>query len=335
MFAVMMFFVSFIVLLLLRRLILLINPFSYIPRLRFIASLIDVVLYLLTFVVATLTLMVTLYIAGEILALAFVVIVLMGIIWALKETLPMFVEQIKLLLGYGPVRQGERVLYAGIPWQVESIGIYSYLSNALLTGGKVRLPIRDLIDMRSRPYDKNERWFPCQEGDYILINHTKWRKVIQQTAESIKFEWFGMEETMPTAQFLAQKIFNLSNTSFWVGINLHIAYEHRLEIMPDIISQFTELLETEFKQLPYGNSLLQPWIAFAGMNDTSLSLMAWVQLKSEAAAYYEDAKLDLTKISLQAANHYAWEIKRFHTIQQRDTQPDISIQSPLPLGAEG
>ncbi|MCK5728983.1 MAG: hypothetical protein KAH08_07140 [Methylococcales bacterium] len=36
----------------------------------------------------------------------------------------------------------------------------------------MRLPIKALIDMCSRPYDaEKENLFPCKEGDFILLGH--------------------------------------------------------------------------------------------------------------------------------------------------------------------
>lgn len=323
MFAIMMFFVSIIVLLLLRRLITLINPFSYIPKLRFISSLIDVSMYLLTFVIATLTLMVSLYMAGEVLALAIVVIILLGLVWAVREALPKFLGQIKLLLGYGPVRQGERVIYEGIAYLVDSIGIYSYLKNPLLTGGTIRLPIKDLLEMHSRPYDEEkETWFPCKEGDAIIMRDTgAWRIVSIQTPQRITLDWYGAPETLPTSTFLGKQILNLSKGPFWSGITLYIDYQHRHETLGEINDKLTAFVDEQFKALPFfGENLIATWITFGEMNDTSLGYWVWAQMKPEAGLKYSAINLNLTQICLAAANKYGWEIKRFHALNHQIPQ---------------
>ncbi|MDM8545650.1 AAA family ATPase [Candidatus Venteria ishoeyi] len=322
-FAVLIFFLTFIGMLLLRRLILLINPFNYIPKLHFIASLLDVALYLLSFIVATLVLMVSLYAAGEILALAIVTLILFGMAWAVRSALPKFVEQIKLLLGYGPVRQGERIIHEGIAWRVESIGIYSYLKNPLLTGGTLRLPVKDLIDMRSRPYDEEkETWFPCREEDYIVFVESKvWRKVAILTPQRITFDWYGVPETMPTTEFLEQRLLNLSRGPFWVGINFEIAYKHRHEILDKVLGQLETFLGEEFKSLPFfGERFLYPWVDVAGFTEASVTAMVWVQLESSAAEKYPSIAINMRRICLKAANTYDWEIKRFYAIEQE--KPD-------------
>ncbi|GEM_PF-1527299 len=303
-------------LLIFRRLVQLINPFSYLPKFRFIANMIDVFLYFMTFIISILAMLVYLFATGEVLVMGLIVIILFGLGWTLRNALPIFVEQIKLLLGYGTVRQGERVIHNNIAWRVESIGIYSYLHNPLLTGGTVRLPIKDLIDLRSRKSGEGESWFPCKEGDYILLNQKDWRKVITQTPQRIKLGHLSMEETMPAEEFLRQKIINLSDTPFWVSANLYIAYDHRLKVVDEITAQMVAFLEQEFKQLPFGDLLLLPWVKFAEMTNTSLGLWVMVQVSAEAAAKYNVIKLNLTQICLKAANEYGWEIRRFNFIQQ-------------------
>lgn len=321
------FFATFFILMFIRRFILLINPFSYIPKLRFIANIIDVILYLLTFVIAALVLMVSLFAAGEVLALALVVIILFGMAWAMRNTLPNFIEQIKLLLGFGPVREGEKVIYDGIAWEVDSIGIYSYFKNPLLIGGEIRLPLRDLIDLRSRPFDEQgEELFPCKMGDYLLLDQANYRRVLRQGTQFITFDVLGMEETMPTDEFLEKNITNLSKTPFWVMSTLHIAYRHRFEVIDEIIPKLAKYLEEEFKKTPFGEHLILVWVGYAGLSDTSINLLTWLQMKSEAAEKYNPISVNLNKICLNAANKYEIELVRFHAIQQHrlETPPEIS-----------
>ena len=239
-----------------------------------------------------------------------------GIIWGAKNTLPEFAEQIKLLLGFGPVRQGERVLINGIPYRVEMMGVYSYLKNPLLTGGTLRLPLKDLVGMRSRPYDEKEPWFPCKEGDYVLIDGlSTWRQVKLQTPEETVFNWFEMEESMPTSSFMGRKIFNISATPFWAGINFSIAYKHRFEALGDLRDKLSKFVEEEIKKQPYGEHILYPWVDLAGFgDDSSLTFMVWVQAAPEAAHKYGAMSLDLTHIALNAANKYGWEIIRFKPV---------------------
>lgn len=312
--AIGLFFATFIGLFLLRRLVMLVNPLTYIPRFRFISNLIDVFLYTLTFTIAVLVLMFSLYVAGEILVLGVVAIMLLGMIWALRSAIPKYFEQIKLMVGIGPVRQGEKVIYNGIGWRVDSIGIYCYLRNPALTPGELRLPIKDLIDMRSRPYDEDEKWFPSQEGDYVLIDGKNYRQIVKQTPENIIVKVMGGEVIMPTKSYLSSDISNLSAAPFYHGTSLFIAYEHRYELLEQIVDQLREHVDNGIKASPFGESALYVFVEFASFTDKSLEIWAWLQSKSEVAGRYVGIKLTLEKLCLEAANKYGWQILRFNPI---------------------
>ncbi|XCN71932.1 MAG: hypothetical protein Q3M24_16710 [Candidatus Electrothrix aestuarii] len=289
-----------------------ISPLHRSPKYMFWANLVDVMLYGLALLVATGALIAVLFTSGDWLILAIVMLLVLGGIWGARNTLPHFVEQIKLLLGFGPVRQGEKVMIDGIPYRVEMMGVYSYLNNPLLTGGTLRLPLKDLVGMRSRPYDENEPWFPCKEGDCVLIdNLSTWRKVIRQTPQVVEFDWFDMLETMPTSSFMGRKIFNISAAPFWAGINFSIAYKHRFEVLGDLRDKLSKFVEEKIKEQPYGKHVLYPWVDLAGLADSSLTFMIWVQVAPEAADKYGAMSLHLNQIALEAANKYGWDILQY------------------------
>ncbi|MDM8554137.1 mechanosensitive ion channel [Desulfococcaceae bacterium HSG7] len=318
--AIAAFFLIYLMCSILRHLLMIINPFNYIAKYKFLASFVDVLLYFFTFIASTTAMVLVLYIRGDWLVLAIVIIMLSGIGWAMKNTLPQFTEQIKLILNIGPIRLQEKVLYDGVPYRVESIGIYSYLKNPLLTGGTLRLPLKDLIGMRSRSWGKNEPWFPCKEGDYVLINGSTWRHVILQTPQIVKFEWFEMYESMPTDTFMSQKIFNLSEAPYWVGFGFEVAYKHRFDILDEICQKLTLMTKEEVKKVSWSEFVINPWIDFENFGDSSLIITYWIQMKKEAASQYPTVKRALRKIALKAANKYDLEIIRFEHIHH--TNPD-------------
>ncbi|MCP4687096.1 MAG: hypothetical protein GY859_03540 [Desulfobacterales bacterium] len=307
------FILTFFLLYLFRKVIMLINPFRYIIRYRYIAYLVDTFLYVLTFVIAILAVVFVLYIRGDWLILGVIIIILAGVGWAMKNMLPQFIEQIKLIMNIGPVRLAERVIYNGIAWKVESIGIYCRLRNPLLTGGTLRLPLNDLIGMRSRPAKKNEPWFPCAEGDYVLINNKDRRQVLVQTPEVMEFSWYDMRETMPTSAFLNEKIFNLSAAPYWSGIMFYLAARHRLDALK-IGKILEKRTDEEMKQ--FGAQYLETWAEFCELTeDSALGFMVWVRMDKDAGALYSRVKMTITQTALTAANENNWDIVRFSHIQ--------------------
>ncbi|WPD21552.1 MAG: hypothetical protein SD837_15240 [Candidatus Electrothrix scaldis] len=294
-----------------------ISPLHRSPKYMFWANLVDVMLYGLALIVATGALIAVLFTSGDWLILAIVLLLVIGIIWGARNTLPQFVEQIKLLLGFGPVRQGEKVMVDGIPYRVEMMGVYSYLNNPLLTGGTLRLPLKDLVGMRSRPYDESEPWFPCKEGEVVLVNGNIMRKVLMITPQYVKLDWYGcdMDEYMPTSVFMNSTLLSLARP-FWVGITFRLSYQHRE--YQEIVDKLISFVREEAKKLPYAEHIIDienPWVELGSLDETSLSFLVWIQARPEIAAKYSGIKRTVTHICLRAANKYGWNILQLKPVE--------------------
>ena len=124
----------------------------------FTGRLIHLCFMLASFVGGVIAFLFTLYLANDWLLLAFALLFLFGLAWTGKNTIPQFFEQGKMILNLGTVRQNERIIYEGIPWEVQKVNLYTSLLNPALEGGKIRLPIRDLMDLHSRPNGEAELW---------------------------------------------------------------------------------------------------------------------------------------------------------------------------------
>ena len=102
-------------------------------------------------------------------------------ILALRHSLPLYVREARTLLNIGPVREGERVVYQGLPWKVTSLNVYCTLINPALSGGRLRLSLDEVATLHSRQYEEREAWLPTQEEDYVLLDDTTFGRVLQQT----------------------------------------------------------------------------------------------------------------------------------------------------------
>lgn len=69
------------------------------------------------------------YLRSDLLLLVLAILALVVLGLGLRQTLPRYLTEIRLLLDVGPVRTGERVIYNGVPLQVKSINVYSVLRN--------------------------------------------------------------------------------------------------------------------------------------------------------------------------------------------------------------
>ncbi|NJN46528.1 MAG: hypothetical protein HC808_08675 [Candidatus Competibacteraceae bacterium] len=84
---------------------------------------------LLTGVFAVFAVLIVFYLRSDLLLLVLAILALVVLGLGLRQTLPRYLTEIRLLLDVGPVRTGERVIYNGVPLQVKSINVYSVLRN--------------------------------------------------------------------------------------------------------------------------------------------------------------------------------------------------------------
>lgn len=79
----------------------------------FTVRLADVLYYLFTVTAAIVAGLLTLYFAGDWMLLGLSLLFLAGIAWASKHSITFFFDQVKLMLNFGSVREGERLTYNG------------------------------------------------------------------------------------------------------------------------------------------------------------------------------------------------------------------------------
>ena len=90
----------------------------------------------------------------------------------------------RILLNLGPAREGERLTLNGIPWRIDKLGMFCWLSNPALDEVQ-RLPIELLLKQVSRPYNLDEPWFPCRKGDYLRLADGSVAQVTHLSSEQV------------------------------------------------------------------------------------------------------------------------------------------------------
>jgi hypothetical protein len=199
----------------------------------------DLLAIMVAVVVAVLGVLLVFYTRGDWLLLTLAVVLLIGAAWAGKTALPPYVQQVRMLLNLGSVREGERVVYHGLPWKVSAIGFFTRFTNPNLQGGVLRIPIRDLMDMTSREPDPKEPWFPTEADDWAILSDGTYGKVITQTPEQVVFlRLGGSMKTFPTADFLALSPEKLSR-GFRISSTFGIDYKHQ----PDAVGSIPGVLQ--------------------------------------------------------------------------------------------
>lgn len=268
----------------------------------------DILAFALAAFVAIMGVILVFYIRGDWLLLTLVVVLLIGGAWAGKAALPPYVDQIRMLLNLGSVREDERIIHHGLPWRVASIGFFTTVTNPNLQGGILRIPIRDLMGMTSRESDPREPWFPTEKDDWVVLSDGTYGKTITQTPEQVVvLRLGGSMKTYPTAEFLAQAPENLSH-GFRVSCIFGIDYRHQKEAAEHIPAHFarqiTTALETDFGR----EAVRSIKVEFHEAGASSLDYKILADFDGSMGARYQALHRRIQQLCLEACNANGWVI---------------------------
>ncbi|MDR4508311.1 MAG: hypothetical protein MRJ65_08770 [Candidatus Brocadiaceae bacterium] len=274
----------------------------------FYVRLTDVFYHVFTFLCATGALLLVLYTSGDWVLLGLAFIFIFGLIWTAKQTLPRFYEQCKLLLNIGTVRENELVIYHGLPWKVTSLNFYTKLVNPELKGGMIRLPIRELEGIRSRPYHQDEPWFPCKIDDWVILTDGTIGRVTVQTPEAVQLILHGeSHKTYPTADFLRLNPINISK-NFFIHVTFGIDYQHQAMSTTEVPNTLKEMIQRGLEKKGYAEDLhyLEVELKEAGTSSLNYAIIAGFSGRV-AKDYYRLPRLIQT-LAVDACNTYGWVI---------------------------
>jgi hypothetical protein len=146
------------------------------------------------------------------------------------------------VLNLGAIREGERIIFNNLPWQIKSLGYYTRLVNPALKGGALRVNTKELMNLNSRPVNETEPWFPTRAHDWVQLTDGTFGKVVMQSAEQIMIKFIGGQTKFyKTNEFLNLAPINLSN-DFAVELIFGVDYDHQEVITTDLAMLF----KTEF-----------------------------------------------------------------------------------------
>ncbi|TVR61510.1 MAG: hypothetical protein EA420_11895 [Candidatus Competibacteraceae bacterium] len=262
----------------------------------------------LTLILALSVTFIILYVRSDWLLLGLLILVLLAILLALRQSLPRHMREIRTLLDMGSVREGERIIYAGIPWRINTLNFYSTLHNPLLRGGLLRLPLDRLVDLESRPQAADEPWFPSRENDIIILDGDIWGKVLLQTPEIVQVRVIGSIKTFTVADYLGKNPRNLSMDGFAIPIVFGLDYRHQAEILNDIVPRMRAYLEEQLQQQPFHPHLTALLVEFNEAAGSSLNLLIVGVFTGAGAEDYWAIRRFLQRTAVSACNQYGWTI---------------------------
>ncbi len=246
------------------------------------------------------------YLRDDVLLLGLGLLVMVAGLLGLQKALPRFLREVNLLLNLGSAREGERLLYNGVPYCVQSLNVFTILSNPALEGVR-RLPLEQIATLFSRPVLANEPWFPCAPGDVLLLPDEMLVTVEQQSIEQVVLKSLGGALVhYNTADFFGLSLVNLSRSgSFVVSTVFGLDYRYQaniLEAYPALImAEIPKALSAAQIDAALYSSMS---VEFKTANASSLDLLIWVTFDSQLAASFRKLERILQQACLRVCNQH-------------------------------
>lgn len=296
--------------------------------------------------------LVVLHAMGDMVLFGLAILLLTIILFGFRNYLPRYLSELRFFLNLGSVRQGERVLYRGIPWRVERIYFYgAYLVNPALDNGRIRLLYPSLMTLTSRPVEMDEVWFPSRVGDRFLLSDETFVEVLRQTPEFIYLKSWGRFILYPTDEFFAAKLVNLSD-GFYSVVEFSLDYKH-FDLPIDYVIRTLERGITDFLKMTDLHDQYETLsVDFSEISqDYAFVYKVFVFMKGSAADFYYTISRKVEQACLRVAqkegwtlayNHVALETRRSHPFrpiknESTDNEPienkeeNLSINDPTSI----
>ncbi len=264
--------------------------------------------YLFTGLIVIIAVLYTLWIREDLLLLALTFVALASLALGFRQYLPNYITEARLLLNLGTVREGERVMFNGLPWQVMSLNIQSVLRNPAIDG-VIRLPLSTLADLSSRPI-KNNLWFPTKQGDYVFLPDGLFGRVKHQTPDIVELSVKGgVTLTYPTAEFFSLKVLNLSgDETFGVSTTFGLDYSLQPICMTTVPAALRTAIHEALVSAGYEKHVKGEMVELSSAGDSSLDYVVYVTMSSELASQYYAIERLLVQTCIDVANSNGWSI---------------------------
>ncbi len=259
-------------------------------------------------IIAGLAALFVLYVSGDWLLLSLASLFLFGIVWASKTALPRVWRQVMLLLNLGPVREGERMLYEGVPYRVERLGFHTFLLNPDLAGGRLRLPLGVIEGQVSRPAQEDEPWFPTRRGDWVLLEDGRHGRVTLQTPEIVTVVQLGGARR----NFRSQDFFSAPPTVLSAGFRLWatfgVDYRHQALATAEIPQEFDRRIRAALEAEGHLKHLTRLAVEFKEAGASSLDIVALVDMAGAAAPDYQRLRRLVQRTCVDTCTEHGWVI---------------------------
>jgi hypothetical protein len=281
----------------------------------------DVIYYALSGLVSLAAGFLVLWLSGDWLLLTLAMLLVAGLVLLSRRTLPHFYDQARLLLNLGPVREGERVIFRGLPWLVRRLHFHCELQNPSLTGGLLHLPLRELGALTSRAFSPRERWFPCEEGEWVELNDGTIGKVVLQTPEMVQvLPVGGSFKSYPAADFLTRTPRNLSH-NFRVSVRFLLDHRHAREAEDEIPERLAADVRAAVEEEMGPEHLLHVTVELSEASPAALEMVVIADFNGSAAPHYQKLQRLLRRTCAVSARKAGWTLPIRQVVMLHDQNP--------------
>ncbi len=258
------------------------------------------------FIVATTVYLTVLYASGQWVLLVLSLFVIAGFILTLKDMVPKYFVEIRTLLNLGSIRQNERIVFNGLVWRINLIDVYTHIHNPALDA-HLRVPIDKLLDLSSRPFHKNEPWFPTKTNDYVILDDGTFGQIQRQSVDMVEINFGGSIYSYPTQLFLASKPRNLSS-GFGIYELFGFDYQHQAIATNTLLTRYSQGIQQALNEAPFSPYLQNISVEFDSAASSSLNIKVIANFSGEAAGDYFRISRVIQRASLEIANQEGWVI---------------------------
>ncbi len=257
--------------------------------------------------ISTFVLVMVFYLVEDWVLLSLTIIIILGVGWTAKNTLPQFYHQSRLMLNVGSVREGERLIYKGVPWLVKNINVFTELVNPSLDI-RLRVPIEYIMGNTSRKFHPKEPWFPCRRNDWVILSDGTRGAVTSLSHEMVELvQRGGARKFYQTPDFLSLSPVNLS-INFRLKTAFGISYDLQGEATNKVLETLEKYLLEQIEKEGYKKSLVNLRVEFAAAGASSLDLIVISDFDGEMAPLYNRLTRAVQRWCVDACTLNNWEI---------------------------
>jgi len=264
--------------------------------------------FLVTFLFIMVAVFVILYLRDDILLIALMFLLLAAAALSLRRLIPQYMQEARLLLNLGAVREEEEVTYNGLPWIVRSLNLYTILHNPELTG-IIRLPMDKIKELVSRPI-KDTIWFPTSRDDYIFLPDGTFGQILKQTPDLVEvLVRGGMVTTYPAKDFYAMHVTNLSREeTFGVNVTFGFDYAQQAICLDTIPEGIKTAVENALIEAGYEEGIRDIMVDLKEANASSLDFIIFLTVENSLASKYFALQRLVQKTCVELSNNESWSI---------------------------